>query len=213
MACCANSIICVQIHKIICVCCTLIAHTETYLTGMLKCEYHIMLLFSSKLSKGSHDIQYKSHGSQRSSLLGTYLLQASSTSLCSSHTHPPTPPHSSYFKPLLLVVSTNSAASSPTPHQQSWLILSCPLGLYSNVTSMGHFLATLSKLAFPVFFLPYFHVSLYTFLHILFIYCLYYLCLYNVSFMRVGRFVCFIVDLSIACILNQTLFGIQHILY
>lgn len=107
MAYCANRIICVQIPR-----CTLIAHIETYLTGMLKC---IISCYSSKLSKGSHDIQCKSHGSQRSSLLGTYLRQASSTSLCSSHTRPPTPPHSSYFKPFLLVVSTNSAAFSPTP--------------------------------------------------------------------------------------------------
>lgn len=51
--------------------CTLLAHTETYLTGMLKCEYLIMFLFPSKRPEGSRDIQGKSPKSQRSSLLGS----------------------------------------------------------------------------------------------------------------------------------------------
>lgn len=102
--------------------------------------------------------------------------QASSTSHCSSHTCP-LPQLLCQVLPTILSVPMDSAfpTSTPTP---------TPARLAHSLVSFRSLLCHLLHgtlfgnpvlIAFPVFFLPCFHVSLYTFLHILFIYCLYYL--------------------------------------
>lgn len=128
-----------------CTHCTYIAYTETSLTVLLKCVCQIALLFSSRPSKSSHDIQGNSQGSSKILTSWTLSPAGSSTSLCSSWPCPPAP----ISNP---PVGSDFTIPHPRLHLQSWLTPSAPLDLYSNVTfSMGHSLATLSKLAFPVF--------------------------------------------------------------
>lgn len=117
--------------------CTLTAHMEISLTGILKC---IMLLFSSKHSKGSHDIQGKSHRSRRSSILEliscrVHLPHATPLTLVPSQQLP------SQALPTVCVRGLCISRTHTHTHThtgKAGSLSHAPLDLYSVTFSVGH---------------------------------------------------------------------------